>query len=76
MISSRPMTGRHDRGFGGDVEEAVDISEATAAETETASATAEEQAASMSQVSASIESLADQSERLQTMLSEFEVGSR
>ncbi|EMA22782.1 MULTISPECIES: methyl-accepting chemotaxis protein [Haloarcula] len=58
------------------VEEAVDISEATAAETETASATAQEQAASMSQVSASIESLAEQSERLQTMLSEFEVGSR
>jgi len=58
------------------VEEAVDISEATAAETETASATAQEQAASMSQVSASIESLADQSERLQTMLSEFDVGSR
>jgi len=58
------------------VEEAVDISEATAAETETASATAQEQAASMSQVSASIESLAEQSERLQTMLSEFDVGSR
>ena len=58
------------------VEQAVDISEATAAETETASATAQEQAASMSQVSASIESLAEQSERLQTMLSEFDVGSR
>ncbi|WP_436923467.1 methyl-accepting chemotaxis protein [Halosimplex amylolyticum] len=55
------------------VEEAADISRSTADETEGVSAAAEEQAASTSQVSANVRSLGEQSERLQSLLSQFAV---
>jgi uncharacterized phage infection (PIP) family protein YhgE len=55
------------------VEEVADISRTTANETETASAAAEEQAASMSEVSGNVESLSEQAERLQSLLAKFDV---
>ena len=56
------------------VEQVADISRATADESENASAAAEKQAASMSQVSANVTSLSDGAERLQSLLSAFDVG--
>jgi methyl-accepting chemotaxis protein len=55
------------------VEEVADISKTTADEVERVSAVAEEQTASMTQVSSNVGSLTEQAERLQTLLSTFEV---
>jgi len=55
------------------IEEVADISGSTADETETASAAAQQQAASMSQVSGNVESLSDRANRLQDLISAFEV---
>jgi len=55
------------------VEEVADISRATAEETEDASAAAEEQTASISQVSTNVTSLSERAERLQTLLATFDV---
>ncbi|MFD1599887.1 methyl-accepting chemotaxis protein [Halobellus rarus] len=57
------------------VEEVAEISQRTADEAEDVSAAAEEQAASISQVSSNIESLSTQADRLQSLVSDFEVGS-
>jgi methyl-accepting chemotaxis protein len=57
------------------IEEVADISYSTAEESEKTSAAAEEQATSVSQVTANVRSLSQQAERLQTLLSTFEVGS-
>ena len=56
------------------VDEVAEISRRTAQEVDTVSAAAEQQTSSTSQVSASVESLAARAERLQTLLSKFEVG--
>ncbi|MFD1686756.1 methyl-accepting chemotaxis protein [Halobellus litoreus] len=55
------------------VEEVAEISQRTADEAESVSAAAEEQAASISQVSSNVESLATQAEKLQSLVSDFEV---
>jgi methyl-accepting chemotaxis protein len=55
------------------VEQVADISRSTAEESENASAAAEEQAASMSEVNTNVTSLSDGAERLQSLLSAFEV---
>ncbi len=56
-------------------EEVAGISQATAAEADDASAAADEQLSAMSQATAEAGSLADQAERLQTLLRKFEVGA-
>jgi len=56
-------------------EEVADLSESTATEAQNASAAAEQQAASMSEVSGNVASLSEQAERLQSLLSDFEVGA-
>jgi len=57
------------------VEEVADISKATAGEAQSASAAAEQQAASTAQVSDNVGSLSEQAERLQALLSDFDVSS-
>ena len=55
------------------IEEVSDISHSTAEESEKTSAAAEEQATSVSQVSTSVQSICERADRLQTLLSNFEV---
>ena len=55
------------------IEEVADISYSTADESEKTSADAEEQATAVSRVTDSVESLSEQAERLQALLSMFEV---
>ena len=57
------------------VEEVSEISQTTAAESADVSTAAEEQASSITQVSANVESLTEQAERLQALLSKFEVSA-
>jgi len=57
------------------IDDVTAISRTTSEEAETVSAAAEEQASSMTQVSSNVESLADQAERLQSLLTRFEVGA-
>jgi methyl-accepting chemotaxis protein len=59
----------------GTIEEVTDISRTTADETAAASTTGQEQAASMSQISASVSSFAERAERLQSSLGKFDVGT-
>jgi len=54
-------------------EEVADLGESTATEAQNASAAAQQQAASMSQVSSNVASLSEQAERLQSLLSGFDV---
>jgi methyl-accepting chemotaxis protein len=56
------------------VDEVASISEETAAAAENAAAAAQEQTASVSEVTTSVESLSAQSDDLQTLLAEFDVG--
>ena len=57
------------------VEEVSEISQTTAAESADVSAAAEEQASSITQVSANVESLTEQAEQLQALLAKFEVSA-